>query len=84
MGLEVGPALGQKRHGQHVLGGHPTQLVEADRHGLGVTHRVAVVSWTNFNIGVSLPAGLTRRNRCLVNLEGTRALQEIAIHNFWL
>ncbi len=39
MGLEVGPALGQKRHGQHVLGGHPTQLVEADRHGLGVTHR---------------------------------------------
>ena len=44
MGLEVGPALGQKRHGQHVLGGHPTQLVEADRHGLGVTHHVAVVS----------------------------------------
>ena len=32
---------------------------------------LAVVSWTNFNIGVSLPAGLTRRNRCLVNLEGT-------------
>ena len=40
MGLEVGPALGQQGDGQHLLGGHPAQLVEADRHGLGVIHRV--------------------------------------------
>ena len=40
VGLEVGPALGRQGDGQHVLGGHPAQLVEADRHGLGVIHHV--------------------------------------------
>src|SRR5208283_1332584 len=37
----------------------------------GSSTAVAVASWTSFNIGVSLPAGVNRRNRCLVNLEGT-------------
>ena len=62
---------------QHVLGGHPTQLVEADRHVSG-SPTTSGGSWTNFNIGVSLPTGLTRRNRCLVNLEGTSRPSEIA------
>ncbi len=39
MGLEVGPALSQQRHRQHVLGGHPAQLVETHGQSLGVVHR---------------------------------------------
>ena len=39
VGLEVGPALGQQRHRQHLLGCHPAQLVEADLQGLGVINR---------------------------------------------
>jgi len=41
MRLEVGPALGQKGHGDHVLGGHPANLVEAQHSGFFVTNRVS-------------------------------------------
>jgi hypothetical protein len=40
MSLEVGPALGQKRHRQHLLGSHPAELVEVDGHRLGIINHL--------------------------------------------
>lgn len=40
VGLEVGPPFGQQRRGQHLLGGHPADLVEADGSCFVLTHRV--------------------------------------------
>jgi hypothetical protein len=37
--FEVGPALGQQRHGEHLLGVDPADLVEVDLQRLGVINR---------------------------------------------
>jgi hypothetical protein len=33
MGVEIGPPLRQQRSSEHLLSGHPTQLIEVDRAG---------------------------------------------------
>ncbi len=76
--LEVGPALSQQRHGEHLLGGDPAISSRSILSAPASSTATALASWTSFNIGVSLPAGVNRRNRCWSTWRVRRALQAIA------